>query len=550
MNATARSFLLISLLALGCGPTMVGGDGIIPNPDLEDATLEIVGSDRVAVSTNSETSLRVRYLDQDGAPVNGAVNFTIQGSDGGATLSGRNIDTDSDGIATINLRSRDLAQFRIRAAAAAADPVDFMINVTEGDIVTLSVTPEYSGTRAVGQIHTGVFTNYTCGEFAALVPTPHEVQAGRLGETREFSGIDTAAPVAIYSLGYNSRDFVAVFRCYDVDFAGVDMDNDVAFDMADVLDLQGGVFDMTETFDVTEGFPSSINFILDAATGLTTDPANWLIDLAVASGLPSWLTSLLDDSRLLISGYINDAIAGLNRPSYVDEILMAGAELDRVFTELTIAGTLSISEANEFGEGIAVHRLRELRVPVGDEIVTRPLRDQRVDDVGIVFTDGMQSIAPHTFMVSLGEIMRIVLNDIILPRLPDSPGSLGELLGNLINCDGLGDASFLPMDTPQTIRDGLETVCEAGIAWAGNKIEEEIGALLDWDTLTLSGEGMTMDEDQDYRADEFEGTADAVWSGGPGGDLNVMGTLRGVREGELLEREVDLVKAKFDEVGL
>lgn len=546
MNATARSFLLLSLMALGCSTTTVGpDDDIIPNPDLDDATLEIVGSDRVSVSTNSETNLRVRYLDQDGDPVDGAVNFTIQGSEGGATLSGRNIDTDAEGIATISLRTRDLAQFRVVAAAAAADPVEFMINVTEGEIVTLLVTPEYSGMRAIADVYTGVFSNYTCGEFASLVPTPQEVQSGRLGETREFSGIDTASPIAVYSLGYNSRDFVATFRCVDVDF---DAGNEVAFEMADVTDLQGGVFDMTETFDVTDGFPPAVDFILDAMSGLTTDPANWLIDVAIASDiLPGWVNDILDDSRILISGFINDAIADINRPSYVDEILEAGAELDRVFTELTIAGTLSISEANEFGEGIAVHRLRELRVPVGEETITRPLRDQRVDDVGVVFADGMQIIDEHTFMVSLGEVMGIVINDIFLPRLPGAPSNMSELLANLINCDGLGEASFLPEDTPQTIRDGLEEVCSVGIALAGSQIENQLEELLDWDTLTLAGEGMTMDDDQDYRADEFEGTANASWAGGPGGTLDFEGELRGVREGEQLEREVDRVKAKFDE---
>ncbi len=547
MHAIPRTLLMTSLLALGCGPTMVGGEGVIPNPDLDDATLEIVGPANVAVSTNSETALRVRYLDQDGAPVDGAVNFTIQGTDGGATLSGRNIDTDDEGIATISLRSRDLAQFRVVAAAAAADPVEYMVNVTEGDIVTLRVTPEYAGMRAVGTIHTGVFSNYTCSEFASLVPTPQEVQSGRLGETREFTGIDTASPIAVYSLGYNSRDFVAIFRCVDVDF---DAGNEVAYDMADVLDLQGGVFDMTETFDVTDGFPPAVDFILNAMTGLTTDPANWLIDVAIATDiLPGWVNDILDDSRLLIAGFINDAIANINRPSYVDEILEAGAELDRVFTELTIAGTLSISEANEFGEGIAVHRLRELRVPVGDEIITRPIRDQRVDDVGVFFADGVQIIDEHTFMVSLGEVMGIVINDIFLPRLPGSPNSMTELLGNLISCEGLANASFLPEDTPEAIRDGLEEVCNVGIAYAGSQIDSQLMRLLDWDTLTLAGEGMTSDDDQDYRADEFEGTADASWSGGPGGStLDFEGELRGVREGEQLEREVDRVKAKFDEV--
>lgn len=546
MNATARSFLLLSLMALGCSTTTVGpDDDIIPNPDLDDATLEIVGSDRISVSTNSETNLRVRYLDQDGEPVDGAVNFTIDGTDGGATLSGRNIDTDDEGIATISLRTRDLAQFRVVAAAAAADPVEFMVDVTEGEIVTLLVTPEYSGMRAIADVYTGVFSNYTCGEFASLVPTPQEVQSGRLGETREFSGIDTASPIAVYSLGYNSRDFVATFRCVDVDF---DAGNEVAFEMADVTDLQGGVFDMTETFDVTDGFPPAVNFILDAMTGLTTDPANWLIDLAIESDLlPGVINDLLDGSRIVVAGYINDAIASINRPDYVDDILEAGAELDRVFTELTIAGTLSISEANEFGEGIAVHRLRELRVPVGEETITRPLRDQRVDDVGVVFADGVQIIDEHTFMVSLGEVMGIVINDIILPRLPGSPNSMSELLGQLINCEGLGDASFIPEGTSDAIRRGMETLCEAGINLAGSRIDDQLEALLDWDTLTLAGEGMTMDDDQDYRADEFEGTANASWAGGPGGTLDFEGELRGVREGEQLEREVDRVKAKFDE---
>ncbi|MEM6955088.1 MAG: hypothetical protein AAF645_05345 [Myxococcota bacterium] len=548
--------LLVALLGLGaCDSTTVGpvpdggmGSDLGGGTIVEDgATIEFTRS-RVTMSEDSETTVSVVYTDRDGEPVdNGRVTFEITGDDGGARVAEPTVFTASDGGASVVIRSGSATTFRVVASALGTDGDQVQINVTEGTVETLRVIPDYSGERRIGDIDVGLFTNFRCSEFAGSVPSPRDVETTRAGDAVTFERVDTATPTSVYALGYTSDGAVAAFRCADVDFSA----GDITMQLQDVIRIDGGTFEMTETFDVTEA-NGVLNFVLGAATGLTTDPADWLIDLALDSGiLPGVAEDLLRDSRSLIGGFINDAIKDLNRPDYIDDLLEAGAELDRVFTELTLAGTLSVPEPDEFGNAEAIHRLREIRVPVGDEIITRALTGQRVDGVMVTFDGPNQTIAPHTFdNIPFGEVIGIALNEVVLPRLPDSPRSITEVLENLINCEGLAASLADAVDEEgspinEVVADVTEDACEAGVSWAGSQIEDQITGLLDYESLTLSGMGRSTDGNVDFQADAFEGTADAIWSGGPGSDLEFSGTLVGDREGEATERVVDRVAERF-----
>ncbi|MEM9860891.1 MAG: Ig-like domain-containing protein [Myxococcota bacterium] len=542
--------LPLLLLTAGCDPTTTVG----PSPDAglsldsgmfveEGASLAFIGPESLVIEDRSEAEIAVRYVSADGEPIaDGRVSFEIVGEAGGARMSERNVFTNAQGVAEVTIRSDAAASFRVQAAAMGAEGDELAVAVEALVDVNLQVTPDYSGTRRVADIEVGIFSDAPCADLSTVMPTPEMVHRTRAGDSVLFTDLGALTRISVFALGYTSDDAVAAFRCKDVDVSA----GEVEMELQDVLRTEGGSFDMNETFDVTEA-NGTLDFLLGAADGLATDPADWLIDLALESGrLSGFVETALRASRSLIGGFINHAIRSQNGPAYVDDLLDAASGVEGVFAEMTLVGTLTVREPDEFGNALAIHRLHEVRVPVDGELVSRPLSDQSVDDVAVVFGDVEQTIAAHTFdNVPLGEVVTLTLNEVVLPRFPGSPRSMTEMIDGLIDCRGLAEN----LDGVAGAADALlvtaaELACEAGINYAGQRIEDELGALFDYNRLTLSGAGRSTDGDADFLADAYEGTADAIWSSASD-ELSFRGSLAGEWQGGPPNRLVDRVAERF-----
>ncbi len=527
---------LALILALGCAnnTSPVPGD----RPDLESAYLDIVGESNVLASASAEVSLTVRYVDGAGAPIEGGqVGWTVEGESAGASLAASETVTDQDGMATVTLRTGDNGAFGVRAIAAVADPADFRVTVTEGNLVDLIMTPTYEGTRRVDQVEMALFANTTCSALSGGIPMPRDAAQTRTYEPVTFAGVDTASPDAVYAIGFNGEGMISASRCLDVDHDAPVQ----SFELVDVEGTQGGTFTTRETFDVTEGMPPALDRTLDAMSGLTTDPGGYLVDLAIESGrLPGFAEGLLSLSRGLVGGMLENALGRIHTPGYLVDAAEAGAAMDASFRALTFVGNLHIGEAGEFGDATSTHQLTEMHVPTADGFDVRPLTSSVVD-VEASFLDGEVTLAEHDLDVSFGEVVESVLNESVLPRFPGSPETMSDLVAQMVPCD---QVAIELAGESATYRDVAEMVCEVGTAYLGELITGWITELFDYDTLTLAGVGTTTDVDLDYAADEFTGTADAIWSGSRGA-LEFDGELEGALTEARAEREVDRVAARI-----
>ena len=118
-----------------------------------NATLTIVGDDVLALDTGDEARLRIRYLDTNGFPlINRNIEFDFDGNGFGAALQTRFVQTDSSGLADVQLRVGDTnSRFRIRAIADQRLAVTWTIDVIDGASVqprgTFEINSVFNGTE-------------------------------------------------------------------------------------------------------------------------------------------------------------------------------------------------------------------------------------------------------------------------------------------------------------------------------------------------------------------------------------------------------------------
>lgn len=530
-----RHTLLIALSLIA--PTFAAcaadtGGGTAPtmeDPHLEGARLEIVGATTRTVDEYAEHAIEVRYVDQDGQPLEGVVDFAIEGEAGGASLSGHATPTDADGHASVTLRAGTQSRFDVVAVAPQAEPAVVDVLVERMRFGQLDYVVTYGGARIVDSVEAALFTNVTCDDLARSVPSPRETQYTRLSRTESFADVEVGIPLAVYALGIDRGDNVAAEACTDVTLDSPS--GSVTVPLDDIAELFGGTWAVQESFDVTDGFNPTLDLLLDAMTGLSTDPAGYVVDfVADHPSTPGWLRTALSSSstRALVAGILRDAIEDVTLPGYLTETVEFGADVDRAFTNLTFDGEIAFAEADEFGGALGTHRVSRVYFPLDDGFAERPL-SAVAEDVEITVGPTMD-MAEHRLAIAFGRVVEMILVDVLLPRLPGSPATTHEFVTGLLDCDGIADSIA---GEPGTVRDVTNAVCDVGLALLSGLIEGYITELWQYDSLYLAGTAALTDSDTDYDADVLEeGDATARWVGDSGELL-----FDGVFEGSKLDDE-------------
>ncbi|MEM9190143.1 MAG: Ig-like domain-containing protein [Myxococcota bacterium] len=528
MNRKNLAAILLALaVPVGAACAADGGGGPEGgNTVVDSARLEVIGATGRAISEFAEETIEIRYLTGEGQPIEGIVDFNIEGDPAGGTLSGNAAPTDAAGIASITLRSGDSATFTVVATAPrAADPVAITFDVAQRRFGTVNYAVDYLGGRPVANAEVALFTNMTCADLQTNVPAPREVQDTAPNARNSFEGVESGVPLAIFAVGVDSADLVAAEGCSDFELDGAEGETRILLN--DMGELFGGTYTTVETFDVTEGFDPALNLALDILTGLATDPALYLVEyVANYSGTPAWLATALSSSatRQLVADQLRGAIGQVNVPGYLVDVVDFGAGVDAAFTALTLDGTLTFGEPDEFRTDQATHRLTQVRFPLtGGGEATRPLSTFAE---GVEVTVGPEmTISEHDLTLIFGQLIEMVLNDVLYPSLPGSPANTAEFLGQLFDCSAL--SRFIGGSA--TIQSVTNAACDIGVTVLGGVIEGYLTQLFEYDTLTLSGSATLQDADMDYDRELLvDGVANARWTGATG-TMEFSGSMTGER---------------------
>lgn len=544
----SRNLVLVLALAIGGCAADTGGprpdDPVAPmdppaappatpmDPDApRQGLLEIVGEANRVLDAGAELSIEVRYSIDGVAQPSQPIDFAITGESNGASLSGRSAMTDTAGIARLVLRTGQEARFEIEASRPdVALPAVMNVTVDRLRFGTLDARVIYGGSRDVRTSELALFTNTTCAAVRSAVPSPTQQRnTSSLSIAARFENVEIGIPLAIYGLGIDTRDTVAADGCVDTTLAGPTGNADIQ--IADIPELMGGEYTMTSRFDVTEGTAPELDAILEGFTGLSRDPAAYLVGLvAGASGTPGWLRDALGVSfvRSTVTSLLRSAIDDINVPEEVDQILDTGADLDAALSQASFVSTLTLSEPNEFTVLGATHQLRELQVPLDGAMVSRSVSvtPATFDVTFDAAAPGTIVIPGHDFALSFGQLVQLILNDVLLPRLPGSPHSLAELMFRLFPCS---DVAAAISGEPGTTQDVVNGVCQVGVSLLGGYFDSKIEGLFAYETFHMDGRGQLQDTDYDYARETIGmGTSNGSWTG-TDGTLSFPGTLAGQR---------------------
>ncbi len=133
VNRNPRALVAVLALAGACSSQDVGPSPMPKPPVQGHAYLEIVGDRNVFLDTGARATITVKYRDDAGDPVAGAVAFEIQGDAKGGSLTAASAVTDNQGLARVDVvGGSNEAAFGVRASAQYVTAVDWSIAVHTG----------------------------------------------------------------------------------------------------------------------------------------------------------------------------------------------------------------------------------------------------------------------------------------------------------------------------------------------------------------------------------------------------------------------------------
>jgi hypothetical protein len=429
MLALHRLFLL-SLPLFLVAACANGGDPYDPNdPRLEQARLEIVGSNTFNLRPGESTDLRVRYVFDDGTNIAQApIDFAIEGISGMSRLSASRVDTNDEGIATVALDTGTVVtNFSVVATPPVGNSVTFLIAVSTEDVGSISIRMRYTGDETLDSFTPYLFRGGNCDTLnPAALPMAERIGAP-VGDIRDRPGFVGIAPASDYVVAVigTLAGTPAAFGC--VVGVTVRAAEETPVDI-ELMDLAAtvtfvGTYDLANRFNFAGVLPPSVETALLVLGELTDDqdiagnpatedwgqdPGAFILDIMMRltcawecmggedydscggfssdrhgfgdiAGLyqenfTSWSGA---ESRFFggcggyeiggraIQGFINSAVASYV-PTVVTRFLDAAGDLSRAITDSRIQSALILDPMDEFGEISFDHRLLIMEVALRD----------------------------------------------------------------------------------------------------------------------------------------------------------------------------------------
>lgn len=279
----------------------------------------------------------------------------------------------------------------------------------------------------------------------------------------------------------------------------------------DAIDATG-TYAVRSSFDVATNMPGkvgeAVNLVI-AATDNPDDPAAWILEQAVAAMPNGLLKSALNQIRGFVAGFINDRILQV-APNFVAVMTQVGNDLGQVAKRFELNETLEVTGAT------ATHTVTGLHLKIDNVERDFAFADYQipnivVPNIGVTFDDtGTLELAPHRVPLAYGKVLRIALDELIIPTIDPTANDLHELFAHEIDCAAVGQqiASALALGFGA---DTFAAGCRAGVTASANliyaKIAEIDGSALEFE---LTGTAKALDSDGDGKVDRIQS---GTWTG-------------------------------------
>lgn len=280
----------------------------------------------------------------------------------------------------------------------------------------------------------------------------------------------------------------------------------------------GGKYALTSSFDLASNMPGTVGTVLNAfidATDGPDDPTRYIVDKLCAQ-LSGTAQSVCTGASAGLSGYLNDRLFDV-APDFVKTIKDVGNKFGQVAKNF---GTLSQLEIG--ANGATTHTMTGVHFKIDTTELDFAFTDYNLQNVvatGITTTIdniGRVAVTEHKMPLSYGKVLRLALDEMIIPMIDPSATDLKSLLTNQVNCQAVGQYVYEYLDilSPST----FQSACTAGLTAASGLIYNYVDGInasaLEFD---FSGTAKGIDNTGDKKVDK-------ITTGKWGGNISYAGS--------------------------
>ena len=285
-----------------------------------------------------------------------------------------------------------------------------------------------------------------------------------------------------------------------------------------------GKFSVQSDFDVATNLPGTagtvVNYFIQA-TDDPDDPTKFILEQLI-NALPNGsIKNTLQGSVPFVAGYLNDRLLEV-APDFVGKVVDLGDGLGQVahhfgtIEVLDITATPAPSTGGDPSRGYAATKtVQGLHFNVDSVDIDLRFADYAIADVKVeglsvaLETTGKLNVSQHKVPLKFGAIMKLAMNEVIIPFIDPSVTDLEGLLKKAVNCQAVGQYVFEAIDlgSPST----FESACNSGLHAASTAFYRALDnidtAALEFDLL---GTARGVDKNHDGKMDDIQ---TGVWTG-------------------------------------
>jgi hypothetical protein len=280
-----------------------------------------------------------------------------------------------------------------------------------------------------------------------------------------------------------------------------------------------GAYAMESHFDLATNVPGTAGtitgYVIDA-TDSPGDPTLFIIQKLTAALPDGTVKNAVVSATPYVAGYLNDKLLEV-APTFVTKMLTLANGFGQVTKDF---GMMEVLEVDASGN--AVKTIKGLHFEV-DGVVQEfafadyGIAETRVDGLQVSLSKtGTLAISEHKVPMQYGQIMKLALDQALIPMIDPASANLGQLFKRAINCTAVGKYVYEAIGFGSAST--FEAACTTGLAAGANALYSLMnsidGAALEFG---LAGEARGVDKNRDGKMDEI---VTGTWTG----DLHYAGT--------------------------
>jgi hypothetical protein len=278
-----------------------------------------------------------------------------------------------------------------------------------------------------------------------------------------------------------------------------------------------GRYAMQSEFDMASGLPGTVGVVVNGfidATDGADDPGRYLCDLAADQLGGTW-GDIAHGACTIAGGYINDRLLEI-APDFVDTLIQLGNDFGQIAKNFGLRSELAVTEAGTAFTSTHVTTAVNFPLDGADHVFALNaygMDNITVSGVGVTYDQtGQLTIAAHEIPLAYGSVLRIGLDELLIPMIDPTADGLAELFHNQVDCYAVGEALYDAIGFGSIST--FASACESGLDAAANLAYSQI-ANLDSSAMkfSIAGAARATDTNADRKVDqithgEWTGTCD------------------------------------------